>query len=331
MGRAAIVALPILGVIVVLLASADAVFAGMLQPDIRIGPAIGHVILAATMALVALTIIGAADADTDGPRAVGTFGTVEVVTMLSLAAGVLALFVVSQLVALTGTGDRLVAASGSTPAEQARGGFFQLCWATALLLGYLGLVHRLAATDVRRRRAVRTLGALVPILALGLVVVSLRRMAFYDQAFGLTMLRLWVVGAAVWLGMGLAIVAFRNGGGAGRRRWALAGSGVAALALVLVADLADPEAFVVRHNVARARAGVALDGAYLRGLSDDAVPAAAHALEQSPDPAVAAELRQVAGCRDGRHGVAALNLAATRAEAARLGACPPEPSPRSID
>ena len=46
----------------------------------------------------------------------------------------------------------------------------------------------------------RTLAALVPALALGLVVVSLRRMQLYDQAFGLTMLRLWVVGGAVWLG-----------------------------------------------------------------------------------------------------------------------------------
>jgi Domain of unknown function (DUF4153) len=39
---------------------------------------------------------------------------------------------------------------------------------------------------------VRILGAAVPGLALGLVAVSLRRMALYDQAFGLTRLRLWI-------------------------------------------------------------------------------------------------------------------------------------------
>ena len=55
------------------------------------------------------------------------------------------------------------------------------------------------------------------------------------------------------------------------RRWVLAGAALAAVALVLVADVADPEAYVVRHDVARAAQGEPLDGSYLAGLSADAV------------------------------------------------------------
>ena len=46
----------------------------------------------------------------------------------------------------------------------------------------------------------------MPLLTIGLVVVSLRRMAYYDEAFGLTMLRVWVVGATVWIGVMLAVL-----------------------------------------------------------------------------------------------------------------------------
>lgn len=313
-GRAALVAAPVLGVIVVLLASADPVFASFLHPDLHLGPVAGHVAGAIVALAVLLAIVAAATADTDGPRRTGTFGAVEIATMLALTAGVLALFVVAQLVALTGAGKRLVEASGFTPADYARRGFFQLCWATALLLGLLALIERLSTAGVRENRAIRVLGAAVPLLALGLVAVSLRRMALYDQAFGLTMLRLWVVGAAAWFGIVLVLVALRNLGVGGDRRWVFAGAGLAMVALVVLADVADPEAFVVRHDVARARSGVVLDAGYLRHLSDDAVPAILAAEHGSPGPQAAQALRDAAACTDRRRGAAALNLAAVRAE-----------------
>ena len=79
--------------------------------------------------------------------------------MLALAAGVLALFVVSQLVALTDAGDRLVESAGLTPAEYARSGFFQLCWATGLVLAFLWLVRSLATPTPS---PIRSCGASVP-------------------------------------------------------------------------------------------------------------------------------------------------------------------------
>ena len=269
-----------------------------------------------------LALVGSASTTVgDRPRQ-GGFGATEVVTMLALVAVVLGLFVVSQLVALTEAGERVVDSAGLTPAEYARSGFFQLCWAAGLLMAFLALVRGLATADALGRRAVQVLGAVVPVLALGLVVVSLRRMALYDEAFGLTMLRLWVVGAAVWMGLVLVMTAARNLGIGADRSWLLAGAGLAAVVLVVTADVADPEAFVARHNLARAEEGAELDLGYLAGLSDDAVPALAEALDRSgsPDRRV---LVAALGCGgDETVGVARLNRSVARADALRRDLCP---------
>jgi hypothetical protein len=187
---------------------------------------------------------------------------------------------------------------------------------------------------------VRGLGAAVPALALGLVVVSLRRLALYDHAFGLTMLRLWVVGAAVWMGLVLVMTAGRNLAPATGPSWLVAGAGVAAVVLVLAADVADAEAFVARHNIERARDGAELDLRYLAGLSDDAVPAIAAAgplddVAVTPAPQDRDDQRDgpvgPAGqpgpldalrCGDDERGAAALNLAAARAAEVRRDRCP---------
>ena len=323
-GIAVMVALPLLLLVTVLLAAADPVFAGLVTPDVAAGPAAGHLVLAGFFAIVVLLTVAAAlgDALDDDHR--GGFGTLEVLTMLGLAAAVLGLFVVSQLVALTGAGKRLVEEAGLTPAEYARSGFFQLCWATVLIVGFLGVVGFLAAPEVRARPAVRLLAGAVPLLTLGLVVVSLRRMALYDEVFGLTMLRLWVVGAALWLGAVLLMTAVRNLGVGGGRQWVVGGAGAAALALVAVANAADPEAFVVRHNVAWAEDGAPLDVAYLAGLSDDAVPALVDELGPAAFTVEAYDVfgRRSLRCYDEATGVAALNLAAARAADARRESCP---------
>jgi hypothetical protein len=338
-GAALAVSVPVLGVLVALLASADAVFASLLTPQVNAGPAVGHVALTLLLAVVVLGLAGVVTGPLGDRSPAGGFGVAEVATMLGLAALVLGLFVVSQLVALTGAGDRLVAEAGLTPAEYARSGFFQLCWATGVLLVFLVVVRALASRDTLDHRAVRVMGAAVPLLALGLVAVSLRRMALYDEAFGLTMLRLWVVGAALWMGALLVMTAVRNGARHTGGNWLVVGAGVAALTLVLAADAANPEAFVARHNIERGREGAELDVEYLAGLSDDAVPTLAGEPEISEE-LLCAEDRGVAagagadapaatrrgdgaggGGQQDREGVARLNLAVVMADASRDDLC----------
>jgi len=311
LGTALLVSVPVLAILVGLLASADAVFASLLTPDADVGPLGGHVVLTLVLVPLVLGLAGAATSALDDRHRTGGFGVAEVATMLGLAALVLGLFAVSQLVALTGAGERLVSEAGLTPAEYARSGFFQLCWATGVLLGFLVVVRALAAPGALENRAVRILGAAVPGLALGLVAVSLRRMALYDEAFGLTMLRLWVVLAAIWMGCVLVMTAARNAGRHSGGRWLVAGAGIAALVLVVGADVLNAEAFVARHNIERGRDGAQLDGGYLVELSDDAVPIIAGD----------AALSQLLACTGDGHGAAALNLAAARAADSRREVC----------
>ncbi len=320
-GRGLAVVVPVLLVLVALLASADAVFASFLSPDLDAAPAIGHLSLALILAPLVVVLASATSAGDHGSTRQGTFGVVEISTMLGLVAAVLGLFVVSQLVALTDAGHRLIESAGLTPADYARSGFFQLCWATGLLLAFLAVVRALADPAALRSRPVVVLGTAVPVLALGLVIVSLRRMALYDDAFGLTMLRLWVVGAAIWMGSVLLMVAARNSGIGSHRQWLVAGAGLAALSLAIVANLMDPEAFVGRHNLDRATAGAELDVGYLATLSDDVVPVVADAIDAEVDPIGREALYLALRCGEDAGGAAALNVAARRANELREAYC----------
>ena len=315
LGRGLLVVVPVVVVLLALLASADAVFASLLTPELDLRPAVGHGLLALVVALFVLALTGATGAESAEPGRRGTFGVIEVTAMLGAVAAVLALFVLSQLVALTVAGDRLIESAGLTPAEYARSGFFQLCWAAGLLLGFLALVRAIADPAALRSRVVVALGTAVPLFALGLVLVSLRRMALYDAAFGLTMLRLWVVGAALWMGVVLLMTAARNAGVGSGRQWLVAGAALAAGVLLMAANGGNPEAFVARHNLERANRGAELDVGYLASLSDDAVPVVADAIDAEGDPIRRKELLLALGCGERRAGVATLNLAVWRASA----------------
>lgn len=320
--RAVLLALPLLVALVGLLATADVVFANLIAPDIDAAPALSHIALALALMGVLVVLGLAVGAEPEPHERTGTFGVAEIGTVLGLAAGILGLFVVSQLVALTDAGQRLIQDAGLTPAEYARSGFFQLCWASLVVVGYLALARYLAEPGVFAARVVRGLSAAVPLLAVGLVVVSLRRMVLYDRAFGLTMLRLSVVVASIWIGIVLALIAARNLGVHARREWVPGAAIAAAVVLVVTATLLNPEAFVVRHNLARAAEGASVDTVYLARLSDDAVPAIATGLERAGDDDLRRRLEHALGCgRDGT-GVAALNVSAAAAARVRTEHCP---------
>ena len=317
--RAALVAAPFTVGTLLLLQAGDVVFAEIVNPDIDLGPVIGHASLV-LLFVIGIAVLGTATeatAPSDTDRH-GTFGVLEVLTMLGLAAAVLVLFVVSQLVAVTNVGDRFVRATGMTPAQYARSGFFQLCWATLAIVVLLVLIRRLATPSTLRDRGVRILATAVPTLALGLVLVSLSRMVRYDDAFGMTMLRLWAVGATVWLGILLVLMAVRSAIAGTGRQWIGGSVLLVAVALVLFADIVNPEAFIVRHNAARARTAATVDLGSLGSLSDDAVPQIAETFAQ---PMIHIVLRDAIDCRRRLRGVSRFNVSIDAAAGVRRRVC----------
>jgi hypothetical protein len=194
-------------------------------------------------------------------------GSLEVRTVLSAVLVLFLLFVAVQVRALFGGAAFVTAVSGLTYAEYARRGFFQLVAVGALTLALV------LAVDWIRRGAAAERGLAWGILGLlGLILASaVHRMALYVSFYGLSATRLyatmaiaWIAVVAAWLG----VTVLR-----GQRGRFVAGALVTAAVWLAAVDLVNPEAVVVRVNVARAVAGVRFDPGYLADLSADAVPA----------------------------------------------------------
>jgi hypothetical protein len=197
-------------------------------------------------------------------------------------------FVVVQLAVLFGGHERVLETAGLTYAEYAREGFWQLLAASALTLAVVGTGAVLAATPARSHRLLLRilLGALCA-LTLVVLVSAVQRLLLYEDAFGLTRLRLGAVAFALWLGGLFALLLLAGIAPPVRRR--LAHVAVAGMALALLGfSLASPDRLIAERNVDRWRETGRVDGRYLSGLSADAVPAL---VELPPDLHLLGELK----------------------------------------
>src|SRR6266540_4313966 len=104
------------------------------------------------------------------------------------------------------------------------------------------------------------------VLVLVVMASALQRMHLYEQAYGLTELRLYVVGVILWLGV--VFVWFSATVLRGRRGLFAVGAVVAGFAATAILNVVNPDALIARTNLDRPR----VDVAYLGDLSDDAVP-----------------------------------------------------------
>jgi hypothetical protein len=179
-------------------------------------------------------------------------------------------------------------------------------------------------SDPGHRLRFTVLGEIAIGLTLVVLLVALRRLGLYTNAYGLTMLRVVAFVFAVWIGVVLVLAGLALGGVGADRAWLVGGALVAGLTLLLGLNVANPEAIVVRHNVDRATRSQSVDPEYLAELSDDAVPALVRALPRLPEPERAAVL--AAACDDGDwpfDGWAAANTSRRRATDARQRVCGP--------
>jgi hypothetical protein len=270
-------AVPVLVVLGLLLASADAVFASIFRLDVDVEP-VTIVVHAAVLLVGAWGMAGLLRLASAEPaaRSRGTswrLGSLEATIVLGSVVALFAAFAAAQLVALSGGGRRVIETAGLTYADYARSGFFQLLWVAGLTLCLL--VGLRAATDlgtVAARRRFLALSEIVAVLTLMIVVVAVRRMNLYEQAYGLTMLRLYVELFTLWIGAVFVMLGFSLAGLWARRAWLVPAAVAAGLLLLLGLNVVNPESVVVRHNVALAERTGRFDPAYLAELSDDAVP-----------------------------------------------------------
>lgn len=316
---------PLVVVLAVLLASADAVFAHLLRMPVDPGEAGGHllVVVAGAWAMAGLFAAASRSTVVDLPPRRPVIGATEAVVVLASMVGVFSLFAVAQLVALTGSGRHVIATAGLTYAEYARTGYFQLLAVAAVTLTVL--VGLRALTDLRTpagSRLFRTLAHAAIALTIVVVVVALRRLDLYEDAFGLTMLRLYGVVFAWWLAVVFGLLAVAVTARGSQRGWFPLGAVATGLLALFALNVVNPEATVVRRNLDHFERTGRFDAAYLGALSADGVPALVDGLDRLP-PAERAQAR-AAVCRAPRpeRGLASFNVAHERARRALATACP---------
>ncbi|MGH9265598.1 MAG: DUF4153 domain-containing protein [Acidimicrobiales bacterium] len=321
-------ALPLVVVLGLLLASADAVFAGFFRWWGSPVTVIVHAVLLGVGAwgMAGLLRLSSSQPPPAAPDLPYRLGPVEATVVVGSLAALFTAFAVAQVVAVAGGARHVLETAGLTYAEYARQGFFQLLAVAAItLVALVGLRAVTDLSDPAHRLVFTVLGEVVIGLTLVILVVAMRRLGLYEQAYGLTMLRLFSFAFAVWIGVVLLLAGLALGGVGADRAWFLGAALVAGQALLLGLNVVNPEAVVVRHNVYRATSEQPVDPAYLAELSDDAVPALVTALPLLQEPERATVL--AAACRASGSpfdGWAAANTSRRRAMDARRQVCRPE-------
>ncbi len=299
-GRGLLLATPVLIVFVILLGSADVIFAeriGNIFSNLLPSNAESLITQVIFIGIIAYVIIGliayglvraveAIHADTIEPpsdrnttearKRGGGLGMIEAGIMLGSVNLLFLFFVFIQLQYLFG-GEETIAA-GFTYATYARRGFFELVAVTMLVLALgLWLDRATLRRSTMHTTVFRGMAIVMVALTLIMLVSAWHRMSLYEMAFGYTRLRIYthifMLALAALLGAFLlqlfrvkpAIFSF-------------------SLLLVMIAylgvlNLLNVENFVAWHNIQRDTSEVELDICYLRTFSVDALPAMLHLYE----------------------------------------------------
>jgi len=205
---------------------------------------------------------------------------IETATVLGLLNVLFLAFVLVQIRYFFGGAGTVQATAGLTYAQYARTGFFELVGVAALSLPLLLALHWLQRPgDSRAHRMFTGLAA----VQIGLLFVIMASALLRMREYGLTELRFYTTAFMGWLAA--VFIWFVLSVLRGQRERFAFGAGMAAFGMILALHTLNPDATIVRANLAQMRAGKPFDAAYAASLSGDAVPALANALPSLPLPA----------------------------------------------
>ncbi len=295
--RGLLLAAPVVIVLAALLASADLVFADLIERLFSqeflelLGRWTGHaaVILAIGFLMaggLAYAVWREGDAGQRGnrialPDVSRLLGSTEALVLINAVNALFLAFVTIQIPYLFG-GYLDITRARFTYAEYARRGFGELVVVAVLTLGLIVLLNAVTRrTTGGQRRAFNLSGTALLALTAVMLVSAFKRLWLYELAYGFTRMRIYPQVFMVWLGLLLAwfvITLWRR-----PDRFAV-GVLIAALGFVGTLDVLNPDALIVRLNyqhhqtllAQQAAAGSTareIDSSYLTQLSDDATPA----------------------------------------------------------
>ncbi|MBR7743211.1 DUF4173 domain-containing protein [Phycicoccus sp. BSK3Z-2] len=197
--------------------------------------------------------------------------TYEWAVPVGVVVALFAAFLVAQASALFGGESYLRATTGLTYAEYVHQGFGQMTVATGLTVLVMSAALRVARRSTGRDLLLlRVQLGMLGLFALAVVGSALHRMALYQDAYGFTVLRLWVDGVELWLGLVVLLML----AGLVRMSWSWVPRAVVLSGALFTVGFVgmNPDAWVAGHNIDRYEATGRLDTFYLSGLSADATP-----------------------------------------------------------
>lgn len=280
-----LLALPLLLVFTGLFASADLLFSKLLGDVLeafKLERLLSHFIITGVLAWMICGSLayalarqpGAAEdsSESDADRwKLRILGGIESTVILGLINLLFIAFIAVQAAALFG-GEAFLRAQGLTYSAYARRGFFELVAVAVIVLSLILALDFFTARGSARGKVVFAVGTgLMISLTIVMLGSAFYRMNLYELAYGFTRLRLHTHVFMVWLGLLLSTLEVMIIIGQ-TRRFALALI-TFCIGFTLTLNILNPDAFIARQNIARARAGLGeLDTDYLGNLSADALP-----------------------------------------------------------
>ncbi len=307
--RGILLALPLVALLALLLASADLVFAERLDAVLdalrleRLPETLFRLtyVLFFTFIFCGVLLHAVLPRHTihpagNGPGVIKPFlGWTETAIVLGSVNALFLFFVALQFQYLFG-GQANITAAGFTYAEYARRGFGELVWVAVISLGLILSLETAARRETpARQRGFAMLCALLIVLVLVILASAMQRLVLYEQAYSFTRLRTYTYLFIPWLGLLLlAVLALLLSRQTGRVGLALLVFGLG-FGLLLAGWNVDD--WIVRRNVERAVSGAELDEQYLVDLSSDALPALIEQVQRADLPAEARlKLGKVLAC-----------------------------------
>jgi hypothetical protein len=273
-------ALPVLAIFTALFSSADLAFGQFVNSIFSFNvpeEVFGHIFLI-TMAFIGLLgtfeyIFRASTAlplvPKDESNEKHTTGReVETGVFLFLIAALFLIFIIFQVTYLFG-GEVNIANRGFTYAEYARHGFWELLVVASATLVVLFFTDKYTRRETSRKTWF-TIPAVVMVLEILVIIISaFKRLILYQDTYGMTLLRFYVAGFIIFLGVIFILLATKFIWEKKENFFTFA-SLLTMITFLVGVNFINPDAFIAKKNIAQFDQTGKIDAAYLAHLSPDA-------------------------------------------------------------
>lgn len=237
---------------------------------------------------------------------------VVMTTILTVINAVYVLFVSLQFTYLFSAWEGILP-EGSTYADYARSGFFELILVTGINFIILLLsLHTLGAMKAGLQKVINILLYILVLCSMVMLYSAYSRLTLYEEAYGYTYIRFLVHAFMIFLGLLMVIAAIRIS----RVKFPLAKCYIVlGLLSYLLMNYIGMDVMIANNNIQRYEDTGKLDADYLSRLSWDAVPALIE-FSQKHDGMLDGHLGEKLKTRDGERDWTSFNLSKHRAERA---------------